>query len=186
MHIHAWPDRVFEGKVVTTALALTWGQGGEKYFEVEVLLDNEKREIYSGLAADVDIQVNTHHDVLKVPSHAVVDYETDLLPKDIRENSPEVEKSKVLSAVIFRHIKSKAVVTPVIFGTSDATHTIIKSGISQDDEIIVGPYKALESLRHLQKVKREEDMSEEEAQASRNRLDKSQQSEGIQFGRRRR
>lgn len=184
VHIHAWPDRVFEGKVVTTALALTWGQGGEKYFEVEVLLDNEKREIYSGLAADVDIQVNTHHDVLKVPSHAVVDYETDLLPKDIRENSPEVEKSKVLSAVIFRHIKSKAVVTPVIFGTSDATHTIIKSGISQDDEIIVGPFKVLEGLRHLQKVKEEEDMSEEEAQANLDRLGRSKEPEGvIRFGR---
>ena len=178
VHIHAWPDRVFVGKVATTALALTWGQQGEKYFEVEVLLDNEKREIYSGLAADVDIEVNTHHEVLKAPSHAVVDYETDLLPKDIREKAPEVDTSKVLSAVVFRYIEGKAVVTPVAFGTSDATHTIIKSGVAQEDEIIVGPFKVLESLRHLQKVKKEEDMSEEEAQAKRNKLSPSRKDDG--------
>jgi len=170
VYIHAWPDRVFEGEVVSTALSLTFGQGGEKYFEVEVLLDNEKREIYSGLAADVDIEVNIHRDIMKVPSHAVVDYETDLLPKDIRDNSKQIDLTKVLSAVVFRYEDGKAMVTPVVFGTSDATHTIIKSGLSMNDEIIVGPYKVLEGLRHLQKVKKEEDMSDEEAQVNRDRL----------------
>lgn len=183
VYIHAWPNRVFKGKVLTTALALTWGQGGERYFEVEVLLNNEKREIYSGLAADVDIEVNTHRDVLKVPSHAIVDYETDLLPKDVRENSTEVDTSKVLSAVVFRYVKGKAMVTPVVFGTSDATHTIIKSGVSQDDEIVVGPFKVLESLKHLQKVKKEEDMSDEEAQAKRDQLGggRKKEEEGRRF-----
>jgi len=181
VHIHAWPERVFEGKVISTALALTFGQGGEKYFEVEVLLDNEKREIYSGLAADVDIEVNIHRDIMKIPSHAVVDYETDLLPKDIRDNSEEVDLTKVLSAVVFRYEKGTAMVTPVAFGTSDATHTIIKSGLSMDDEIIVGPYKVLEGLRHLQKVKKEEDMSDEEAQANRDKLKRLSDQEETDF-----
>ena len=179
VYIHAWPDRVFEGEVVATALALTFGQGGEKYFEVEVLLDNKKREIYSGLAADVDIQVNTHRDILKVPSHAIVDYVTDMLPKDIREKSKEVDTSKVLSAVVFRHVDGKAMVAPVVFGTSDASHTIIKSGVSQDDEVIVGPYKVLESLRHLKKIKKEEDMSEEEEQANLERLGRPKEPESF-------
>ena len=162
VNIHAWSDRIFKGKVVSTALALTRGRNNENYFEVEILLDNDKREIFSGLNADVDIEVNTYHNIIKVPSHAVVDYEIDLLPRKIRENSPEVDKSKILVPVVFRHIKGRAVVTPIIFGTSDATNTIITSGISQDDEIIVGPYKVLESLRHLRKVKRETDTPEKE------------------------
>lgn len=179
VHIHAFPGRVFKGEVVTTALAMTWGQGGEKYFEVEVLLDNEKRKIYSGLAADVDIEVNIYRDITKVPSHAVVDYETDLLPKDIREKSPAVNTTRILSAVVFRHINGKAIVTPVTFGTSDATHTIITSGISVDDEIVVGPYKVLGGLRHLQKVKKEEDMSAEEEQANLDRLGKPEKPKGL-------
>ncbi|MEE8397366.1 MAG: efflux RND transporter periplasmic adaptor subunit [Desulfobacterales bacterium] len=179
VHIHAYPDRVFEGKVVSTGLDLTWGQGGEKYFEVEVLLDNSKREIYSGLAADVDIEVNIYRDISKIPSHAIVDYETDLLPKDIREKSADVDKSKILSAVVFRHIEGKAIVTPVTFGTSDSTHTIIKSGVSQDDAIVVGPFKVLEGLRHLQKIKKEEDMSEEEEQANLERLGRPKEPQSI-------
>jgi HlyD family secretion protein len=182
VHIHAWPGRAFEGKVISTALSLTseqgWGQGGEKYFKVEVLLDNKNREIYSGLAADVDIEVNTYPDIMKIPSHAVVDYETDLLPKDVRDKMPEADKSRVLTAVVFRHVKGKALVTPVVFGKSDTTHTIIRSGISQDDEIVVGPFKVLEGLKHLQKVKKEEDMSEEEAQAKRDKLAPSKERDG--------
>ena len=54
------------------------------------------------------------------------------------------------------------VVTPVETGPSDMTHTIIVSGISDDDKIIVGPYKVLESLAHEQKV-RDESESEEDS-----------------------
>jgi len=170
VNIHAWPDRVFEGEVVTTALSQTQWPNGEKFFEVEVLLDNKDGEIYSGLNADVDIEVNTHEKVLKVPSQAVADHEIDLLPGDIREDSPEVDSAKVLAPVVYRYIDGRAHVTPIAFGASDATHTIVTSGVTADDEIIVGPYKALEGLGHLQKVKKEEDMSEEEAQAHRDKL----------------
>ena len=177
VHIHAWPDRVFEGRVVTTALSQTQWPNGEKFFEVEVLLDNKDGEIYSGLNADVDIEVNIHMDILKVPSQAVADHEIDLLPTEMREEAPEVDTSKVLAAVVYRYAEGQARVTPIAFGASDATHTIITSGISEDDEIIVGPYKVLGELRHLQRVKKEEDMSEEEAQTHRDRLGRQSESD---------
>jgi predicted component of type VI protein secretion system len=47
----------------------------------------------------------------------------------------------------------------VAIGASDLTHTVIKSGLNEGDVIIVGPYKALESLAHGQKVKSEKDVT---------------------------
>lgn len=178
VHIHAWPDRVFEGEVVTTALSQTQWPNGDRFFEVEVLLDNKDGEIYSGLAADVDIEVNTHEDVLKVPSQAIADYEIDLLPDELRKVSSIVDAAKILTAVVYRYIDGRAHVTPIAFGPSDATHTMVKAGLSQDDKIIVGPYKALEGLRHLMKVKQEADMTEEEAQVHRDKLNRK--SEGLE------
>jgi hypothetical protein len=37
-------------------------------------------------------------------------------------------------------------------GPSDLTHTLIEAGLSPGDEVIVGPYKILESLKQDQLV----------------------------------
>jgi ribosome assembly protein YihI (activator of Der GTPase) len=49
-------------------------------------------------------------------------------------------------------VDGKAVVTPVKIDQSNLTHTIIKSGITEEDKIVVGPYKVLESIEHDQKI----------------------------------
>jgi hypothetical protein len=81
--------------------------------------------------------------------------EVDLLPLEIRENNPELDKSKTHAIVVYRYIDGKAVVTPVKIGPSDLTHTIITAGISEEDEIVVGPFKVLDTLKHDQKLKDE-------------------------------
>ena len=55
--------------------------------------------------------------------------------------------------VVYRIVDDKAIVTPVSIGGSDLTHTVIKSGLSETDQIITGPFKVLESVQHDQKVK---------------------------------
>ena len=88
--------------------------------------------------------------------------EIDSLPLEIRENSPEVDKAKTYVPVVYRYIEGKAVVTPVQIGQSNLTHTIIKSGITEEDKIVVGPYKVLESIKHNQLIQ-----DEREAEAKR-------------------
>jgi len=90
-----------------------------------------------------------------VPSQVVVAREVDLLPLEIRENSPELDKSKTHAIVVYRYIDGKAVVTPVKIGPSDLTHTVITAGISEEDEIVVGPFKVLDTLKHNQNLKDE-------------------------------
>ncbi|MHC4324434.1 MAG: hypothetical protein ACYSUX_09195, partial [Planctomycetota bacterium] len=59
------------------------------------------------------------------------------------------------ATVVYRYIDGKALVTPVKIGQSDLTHIVIKSGITEEDKIIVGPYKVLESIKHNQIVQDE-------------------------------
>lgn len=152
VYIQAYPDEIFEGIVDTVALAHTEERDGTKYYKTEILLNTKGRRIPCGLSADVDIEIKRHQDVVKVPSQSVLGRTVDELPPDIRA-LPEVEKNKTTTVVVYRAIGGKAVVTPVKIGPSDVTHTIIKSGLSADDHVIVGPYKVLETLKHGQNVK---------------------------------
>jgi len=97
--------------------------------------------------------VARHHG-LKVPSQAVLGRRTDSLSAELRAK-PQVDANKTITTVVYRVLNGKAVATPVTVGPSDETHTLIKSGLSAGDAVIVGPYKDLESLTDGQAVKSE-------------------------------
>jgi HlyD family secretion protein len=163
VHMQAYPGRTFLGKISSVALARTVERGNTggfgvqdaRVFKVEVLLDTEQQRIFTGLTADVEIETHKHTEVLKVPSQAVLGRSTDDLPQSIRDNNPNVDKTKTVSIVVYRFVDGKAVVTPVTVGPSDLSHTLIRSGVNVGDRIITGPYKVLEGLAHDQKVKEE-------------------------------
>jgi HlyD family secretion protein len=167
--VRAFGDIDFTGTVDTIALTHRLSDNRTKYFRTEILLAGspDVAKLYSGLTADVDIRTRTHKDVLKVPTQAVVAREVDTLPLEIRENSPELDKSKTHAIVVYRYIDGKTVVTPVKIGPSDLTHTVITAGISEEDEIVVGPFKVLDTLKHDQKLKDEreaESQSDEDSE----------------------
>lgn len=172
VRMEAYRDKVFTGVVQSVALAnydpnLSRGAGsssrnmtsdGGKSFEVLILIDTQGLRIFSGLSADADIETKRYDSVLKVPSQAVLGRAPDALPEEAR-SKPEVDASKATVPVVYKYVKGEAVVTPVAIGASDLTHTVIKSGLNEGDVIIVGPYKALESLAQGQKVKSEKDVT---------------------------
>jgi HlyD family secretion protein len=158
VHVDAFADHEFKGVVDSIALAHTMSFTRTKYFRTEVLLETAEQKLYSGLTAHVDIETRKHTNVLKVPTPAVLGRETDSLPLEIRENSPHVDTAKTYATVVYRYIDGKAVVTPVKIGRSDLTHTIITSGITEEDKIVVGPYKVLEELKHDQKIQDEREV----------------------------
>ena len=150
----AYPDKLFEGRVHTVALAHTDDRDGTKYYKVEVLLNTDGKRIQSGLTADVDIETKRHQNVIKVPSQTVLGRSVDSLPVGIRDQA-EVDKKKTMAPVVYRLVDGKAIVTPVKIGASDIMYTIIESGLNPGDPIVVGPYKVLESIQHDQKLKEE-------------------------------
>jgi HlyD family secretion protein len=163
IHTQAYPDIEFAGTVERVALAqastgtgqITSVNSANRYFKVEILIHTNGQQLFSGLTADVDIETRRHLDMLKVPSQAVLGRAVDDLPSAVRDNSTAIDKRKSQATVVYRAIEGKAVVTPVVVGPSDLTHTIIKSGLAASDTVITGPYKVLEALKHDQKIKDE-------------------------------
>ncbi len=160
--VQTFPDEEFEGVVDSIALTHRISPGtATKFFRTEILLKGDVKKLFSGLTAHVDIETIKHEDVLNVPSQAVLGRPVDDLPLKIRENNPDVDKEKTFTPVVYRYIDGKAVVTPVKIGPSNLTHTLILSGLNEDDKIIVGPYKELESLSHDKKVRDEREVEAE-------------------------
>jgi len=162
VYVQTFPDDEFKGVVDSIALTHRISPStATKYFRTEILLEGEVKKLFSGLTAHVDIETIKHENVLNVPSQAVLGRAIDNLPLDIRENCPEVDKEKTFTPVVYRYIDGKAVVTPVKIGPSNLTNTIIKSGITEEDKIVVGPYKVLEGIKHDQKIRDEREVETE-------------------------
>jgi HlyD family secretion protein len=151
IRMEAYRDRVFDGVVQSVAPAnfdpaLARGAGQSrnaamdsgKAFMVEIAIDTQGLQIFSGLSADADIETRRHDGVIRVPSQAVLGREPDKLPNDLR-NSAEVDLTKATIPVVYRYLNGEAVVTPVTIGASDLTHTVIKSGRKEGDVVITGP-----------------------------------------------
>lgn len=165
VHIDAYPNREFDGEVYTIALSHDWSRQGTKYFRTEILLQPTEMRLHSGLTAHVDIETRKHKKVLAVPSQAVMAREIESLPLEIRDNSPLVDKTKTFATVVFRYIDGKAIITPVKFGPSNLTHTVVEQGVEEGEKVVVGPYKELEKLHHDQPVKDEREAKAEQEAA---------------------
>ncbi len=161
IRVKAFWDEKFKGVVEKIALTNDSAVTGAKYYRTEILMQGDVKKLYSGLTADVDIFTEKHTNIIKVPSQAVLGRKVDDLPLAIRENNPNVDTNKTDAMVVYRIIDGKTVVTPVTIGPGDMTHIIIKSGLTEGDKIVVGPYKILETLKHDQKVRDEREVEKE-------------------------
>ncbi len=153
--IQTSPDETIDGSVESVALIHDVGGYGTRYYQTEILLDTEGHRVFCGASADVKIEAEQHKDVLKLPSQCVLERPVDDLPVEVREGNANVDMEKTYATVVYRVADGKAAITPVRIGPSDETHTTIEAGLSEDDAVIAGPYKVLESIAHEDKVQDE-------------------------------
>jgi HlyD family secretion protein len=167
IHIQAYPEITFNGEVVSTALAQsTMNQyGGVKFYRTEVLIDPNGKTICAGFNADVDIETKTYKDVVKVASQAILSRDVESLPKEAKDKLTADQKKKTYTTVVYKFVDGKAVVVPVKMGASDMINTIVESGLSSDDKVVVGPFKVLEKIKHGDLLKEEEDKSKKASTA---------------------
>lgn len=169
IRVQAYWGHIFKGIVDTIALTHSTSRSGTKYYETEILIEADPQfPLFSGLTADVDIETRTHTGILKVPTQAVMARKVDDLPLKIRNKNPNVDMAKTDALVVYRLIDGKAVATPVKIGKSDMSHIIIESGLEPGDQIVVGPYKVLDTLKHNKNISDESvgettDIPDEEA-----------------------
>jgi HlyD family secretion protein len=160
VHIKAYPDDVFAGTVRRIALQRTTALDGTGYFETEVEIDLAGQHIRSGHNANVDIEIAEHNGAV-VPMQAIVDRVVDELPDAVRAD-PLVDRTKKVISVVYRVQDGKAVCTPILTGPSDWTSTLVREGLNPGDEIVTGPFKVLDELKHNALVNAEPEWADDE------------------------
>jgi HlyD family secretion protein len=163
IYINAYTDRTYTGTVSNIARKRQVAGDGTGTFEVEIPIDLAEGEtLYTGLTASTDIAVEHFYDTILVPSQAVLDRRIEDLPEDVVEGNEQIDSNKTFARVVYKIVDGKAIATPVIVGASDLTSTVILEGLEEDDQIIVGPYRVLVTLRHDMNVR---DMNAETEEA---------------------
>ena len=158
VYINGYTGRTFDGVLQRVALQSRVQTGdGTTYFEAEVLLDTKGERVYSGLTANVEIEVETFDDTLLVPSQAVVDKRVDELPREIRENNPLVDPDKTFAQVVYIFDNGKAKLLPVKTIASNLNKAALADGIDIGTQVIVGPLRVLQTLSNGDTVRLAED-----------------------------
>jgi HlyD family secretion protein len=156
LFVNAYPDLRLAGEVDLIGLKRVTGTDGSRYFETEVKIQRPRELLLrSGLTANVDIEVESHRGVLKVPTQAVLDRSVDDLPTDVVKDNPNIDKDKKFTRVVYIDRDGKAWPVPVRTAASDQTHTIVTAGIEEGTKLVVGPFKALTKLEKDQKLAEE-------------------------------
>jgi len=176
--IDAVPGKVFKGKVTeigsqavlrTSGLATTQSTTSNqeaKDFKVVVTLENPLENLRPGLSATAKIKTAERKDVIGIPMQALAVRSR----KDLEEAAKNAKKDGNVTLAapppaaagdpkkdevqgVFVVNGKKAVFRPVETGISGVTDIEITKGLQSGDEIVVGSYKALRTLKPEASVK---------------------------------
>jgi len=176
--IDAVPGKVFKGKVTeigsqavlrTSGLATTQSTASNqeaKDFKVVVTISNPPENVRPGLSTTAKIKTAERKNVLAIPIQALaVRTRKDLeeAAKNAKKESgvtlaappppaPGDPKKDEVQGVFVVHGK-KAIFRPVETGITGVTDIEVTKGLQQGDEIVVGSYKALRTLKPEASVK---------------------------------
>ena len=172
--IDAMPNRVFKGRVIeigNTAILRSSGLAASqsavssqeaKDFKVVIALDNPPDEARPGLSCTAKIVTATRDKALSIPIQALtVRQRGDLEPEGKQGNvrtaaNADPERQKKLKEElqgVFVVRNGVAEFREVKTGITGATDIEVLSGLKEGEEIIIGSYKAIRTLRNQAKVK---------------------------------
>ncbi|MCA9293551.1 MAG: efflux RND transporter periplasmic adaptor subunit [Phycisphaerales bacterium] len=160
VYVQPYGDQRFAGELRRVGLQSRMNQqDGAKYFDAEVVLDTAGEQMFSGLTASVDIEIETLRDVIVVPSQAVIDKKYEELPRKIQKDEL-IDKEKSYARVVFVLDGDKVHMQPVKVSASDLKSTAILAGLETGQQVVIGPFKALLGLRDGATVKVRSDQDE--------------------------
>ena len=174
--VDAIPGKIFKGHVTLVgdqALLRSTGQatststtGTEeaKDFKVVVTLDTVSNELRPGLSTTAKITTAHKTDVLSLPIQALTMHNPD---DDKPKGSGSVQAASTSTAAKTQPVqgvfvldkdksgKLRAKFVPVTTGITGATDIEVLSGLTENQEIVIGPYKTLRGLKGGSLVKRD-------------------------------
>jgi HlyD family secretion protein len=174
--IDAIPGTVFKGQVTEVgelAILRTSGQAAmteatantqeARDFKVVITLDAPPDSLRPGLSATAKIQTAQKQDVLSIPIQAIAERSQKELDEARNGNSSNVtlaasnrdaaggQKADIQGVFVARGGKAQFV--PVQTGISGVTDIEISGSLQEGDQIVIGSYKALRTLRDGARIK---------------------------------
>ncbi len=152
--VDAFPETVFQGKVTEIGSSaiqkLTTSTTTEeaKDFKVVTTLENPSKKLKPGLSASADIITNEKKGAIAVPIAALV------INEEEGKGKSSAQKKDVEGVYIVENGRAKF--QPVTKGITGGMMIEITSGLSENQEIVTGPYSSLRELKDGVLVKPEE------------------------------
>ena len=183
--VDALGEKELEGDVVERAASAVTKSGADitaksgnqeaKEFKVVVRLVNlepdVREKLRPGMSSTATIYTDRRENIISIPLQSLVERDPDQLDKEGKTGteakptptpSPEagspnkaIEKKKTIKGV-FLFKDKKAVFTPVETGITGDNDIEITKGLSGGEEIIIGPYRQLRTLKNNSVVKLED------------------------------
>jgi len=153
--VDAVPDHPIFGVVIAIAHSAKVNKLGTQdevtNFQVKIRIVDPEAKLRPGMSCNVDIETETHRDVLSVPLQAVTVRDTafNSMPDVQGSRLTKTDDEKVKRAVkrppsvVFLNDKLKAKMVKVETGLSDRGYIEIKSGLEEKAEIISGSFQAV-------------------------------------------
>ncbi|MBI3725427.1 efflux RND transporter periplasmic adaptor subunit [bacterium] len=159
-------DLRLTGKVVDVANRAQKVSNEEtKSFRVRILISPKDERLRPDMSSNVDIETRTSaDDAIRLPSQATVQRAKKDLPEGVLAKATWLSANGSAGAnangaagsqrsddkvdCIFVCEGDKAVVRAVQLGVSDGDHVEVKQGLDANDQVVIGPYRALENLKN--------------------------------------
>lgn len=153
--IDAYPNKTFEGVVTEVGSSpMTSGGVGTSAeavnFEVKIQLSNPPAGVRPGFSASADIITGTRSKVVAIPIQALV------VREKPNTKPPQDEEG------VYVHKDGKVQFVPVVTGLAGDSSIEITRGLSDGQEIVTGPFRALRDIKDGSKVRKQEEEKDEE------------------------
>ncbi len=148
----------------TIAQTATSGSQEAKDFKVTIRLVNMSNDVRDrlrpGMSATAVINTDRRENVIAVPLQALVERDPQQIkpgsgsaPASAQTQNPK-DKKPIKGVFVVQN--DKTVFAPVETGITGENDIEIKSGLNEGQEIVIGPYRQLRTLKNDQKIKRED------------------------------
>jgi HlyD family secretion protein len=153
--IDAYPNKTFNGLVTEVGSSPITGTGAGTgteaiNFEVKIQLEDPPAGVRPGFSVSADIITGTRSKVLAIPIQALV----------VREKK-EGTRTKDEEGV-YLHKDGKAQFAAITTGLSGDSNIEITSGVSDGQEIVTGPFRALRELKDGTKIRKQEELKKDD------------------------
>ncbi|MEW6745809.1 MAG: efflux RND transporter periplasmic adaptor subunit [Planctomycetota bacterium] len=165
--VDALPEQPIQGLVteIGNAPIATAGAQEGKDFLVKAALEAPPEVLRPGMSCEGDITTDVKVNVLVVPIQALTRREVPVTPEGTYERGAlarlqderkqrtssaiarATENTKELDGVFIRGPEERALFCPVTTGTTGEMDIELLSGLTEGDEVVIGPFKALRSLK---------------------------------------